>query len=308
MTDKLGFMKRLEKKGYCASVVSIEHLEELGEEIRSLHAKGLLYDEFYHEYENPYFHPKLPKNFPNAKSIIIMAAPQPMIRTTIHWKGSTMQFIVPPTYFDGDKVTSMAKREIQKALGPKPYRLVRAVLPQKLLAVRSGLAMYGKNNITYVPEFGSFHRLTSFYTDYESPVDLWQDKKALPMCAKCKACTNACPTQAIQKDRFLIHVDRCLTYLNEKKSEIAFPKWVDPKAHNTLVGCMRCQRACPYDRKVANWYEDRGEFTEDEIAYLLKGEYKGAKAARMDKKLKSIGLDLTTFPRNLEACLQATLH
>jgi epoxyqueuosine reductase len=190
-----------------------------------------------------------------------------------------------------------------KALGPKRYKLVRATLPQKLLAVRSGLAMYGRNNITYVPGHGSFHRLTSFFTDYESPVDFWQEKKALPLCSKCTACMRACPTGTIVKDRFLIRVDRCLTYLNEKKSKHAFPKFVDPSAHNALIGCVRCQRACPYNKDVKDRYEDRGEFSEDEVAYLLKGVFNGPKAARMEKKLKKIGLDLNVFPRNLKALL-----
>jgi len=58
--------------------------------------------------------------------------------------------------------------------------------------------------------------------------------------------------------------------LNEKKSKHAFPEWVPPDAHNALIGCMRCQKACPYDKDVADWYEDRGEFSEQEVAYLLK--------------------------------------
>jgi len=105
------------------------------------------------------------------------------------------------------------------------------------------------------------------------------------------------------KDRFQIRADRCLTYLNEKTSGHEFPKWVDASAHNSLVGCMRCQRVCPYDRDVADWYEDRGVFTEKETTYLLNGKFLGVKAADMEKKLKRIGIDLTIFPRNLEALL-----
>jgi epoxyqueuosine reductase len=303
MSGKLAFIDRLEKLGCSASVVSIEHLGELGEEIKARHDKGELNGKFYHEYEDPYFHPRLPANFKDARSIIIMATPQPMLRTTMRWKGKDLRLTVPPTYYDSNKVIREARENLRKALGPKKHKLVRAVLPQKLLAVRSGLAVYGKNNITYVPKLGSLHRLTSFYTDYESPVDCWQEKKALPKCSTCKACTNACPTGAIKDDRFLIHVERCLTYLNERKSEEPFPKWVPGSAHNTLIGCMRCQRACPYDKEFVNRYEERGFFSEEETKYLLKGKFTGPKAKAMERKLKRIGLDLTTFPRNLRMLL-----
>ncbi len=304
MTGAPGFIQKLEKEGFRASVVSAEHLQELEREISGLHEGGLLCEDLYHQYESQYFHPKLPANFGNAKSIIIMATPQPMIRTTFRWKGKDLQFIVPPTYFDGNRVTREARAALAKALGTRRrYRLVRGLLPQKLLAARSRLAMYGRNNITYVPGLGSMYRLTSFYTDYDSPVDFWQEKRALPTCEKCKACMNACPTKAIQSDRFLLHVDHCLTYLNEKKSSEPFPDWVRPQAHNALIGCMRCQMACPYDSEVRKNFKDRGRFSEDEVKYLLKGDFRGQEAKAMEKKLGRIGLDLSIFPRNLKAIL-----
>ncbi|HDP96244.1 MAG TPA: 4Fe-4S dicluster domain-containing protein [Euryarchaeota archaeon] len=182
---------------------------------------------------------------------------------------------------------------------PRSYRVEKARLPVKLLAVRSGLALYGKNNLTYVPRYGSFHRLMAYYTDYDSPKDYWQEKKSLPLCDNCKACLDACPTKAVQKDRFMIQADICLTYLNEKDSKHGFPDWVDISAHNSLVGCMHCQRACPYDKSVLNWYEDRIIFSEKETSYLLKGKYSGVRAEKIEKKLNKIGLDLTLFPRNL---------
>jgi epoxyqueuosine reductase len=299
------FIARLEKKGFRASVVSAEHLHELGEEIRALHTDGKLYDDLFQQYERPYFSPAFPKSLPHPKSIIIVSTPQPMLRTAMHWKGSIIRPIVPPTYYDEKKIVRKARQELRKALGPKRYKLVRADLPQKLLAARSGLAMYGRNNITYVRDHGSFHRLTSFFTDYESPTDSWQEKRALPLCSKCTACMKACPTGTITEDRFLIRVDRCLTYLNEKKTEHAFPKWVSPGAHNALIGCLHCQRACPYNKHAKERYEDRGEFTEEEVAYLLRGEFKGRTAARIERKLKRIGLDLDVFPRNLKALLEA---
>ena len=305
MPGKPSFLKILERNGIQASVVAAKHIDELGEDIRSLHDSGLLDDGVYQAYMIPCGNPKLPRSLPNAKSIIIMALPQPMIRSTFHWEGKELKTIVPPSYNDAYKVTWRFRQELRNAFRPKQYRFVRAVLPLKLLAVRSGLAKYGKNNIAYIPKYGSFHRLTAFYSDYESPVDFWQEKEALPLCAKCKACLNACPTGAIQKDRFLVKADKCLTYLNEKSASTAFPRWVDPSAHNSIVGCIRCQRVCPYDKGVIEWYEDRGNFSEDETAYLIRGKFGGSRAAKIDRKLNRLGLDLTIFPRNLKVLIEA---
>jgi len=305
MVSKLKFIDYLEKNDCYGSVVSIDHLEEVGADIRSFHEKGLLDDAIYNYtgFKRPYHTPRLPKNLPGAKSIIIVTVPQPIIRTTFYWAGKSIQLVVPPTYYDADKVARRARQLLTEAFKPRSYRLVRAYLPLKTLAVRSGLALYGRNNITYIPKYGSFHRPTAFYSDYDSPIDNWREKKALPLCDKCKACINACPTKAIREDRFLVRAEICLTYLNEKSSEIKFPKWVKTSAHNALIGCLRCQRACPYDKAVTGWYEDRGEFSEDETAYLLRGKFSGERAAKMEKKLKRVGLDLTTFPRNLEILL-----
>ena len=303
MSTKLKFIQHLEKNGCYASVVSAEHAAELGEEIRALHDDCRIDDALYKNYALMNFVPELPKSLPKAKSIIVASVPQPMIRATFRWKGRAHQLVVPPSYYDAVKVDRRIRRLLKEGFEPESYRFVKAVLPLKLLAVRSGLALYGKNNITYVPNHGSLHRLTAFYSDYDSPIDNWREKKALPLCDRCRACLNACPTGAIMKDRFQVRADRCLTYLNEMTSGHEFPKWVDASSHNSLIGCMRCQRACPYDRDVANWYEDRVVFSEKETEYLLEGKFRGAKAADIEGKLKRLGIDLTIFPRNLETLL-----
>lgn len=305
MKAKPGFVRHLEKNGCRCRVTSVDHLEELGREIVSIHDEGLLEDAIYNYTgtKKPYHSPKLPRTLPGAKSIVVVSTPQPMIRATFRWEGRDVRLTVPPTYADAYRVENRVRRLLKEAFAPRRYKLVRARLPLKLLAVRSGLALYGRNNIAYVPMFGSFHRLSAFYSDYDSPVDNWQDKRALPMCDRCRACLDACPTRAIRDDRFLVSAERCLTFMNEKPADVIFPRWVDASWHNALVGCMHCQMVCPYNRRHTVWFDDREEFGEEETAYLLRGEFRGERAARMDRKLKRIGLDLTAFPRNLGVLL-----
>jgi epoxyqueuosine reductase len=224
-----------------------------------------------------------------------------MLRTAFHFEGEVYHFPVPPTYFDYYKWYRRARSLLVDAFQPEPVRLARASLPQKLLAVRSGLASYGKNNVTYVKKLGSFYRLMSFYSDYESPVDSWQEKSSLPLCSKCDRCLKACPTGAIQEDRFMVRAELCLTYFNEMPSEREFPDWVRPDSHNSLVGCMRCQLACPYNKDVVGWYEERGRFSQQETGQLLA---RVPLFPRLERKLKVLGLDSSCIQRNLRVLLQ----
>jgi epoxyqueuosine reductase len=117
------------------------------------------------------------------------------------------------------------------------------------------------------------------------------------------ACVRTCPTGAIPEDRFLLRAERCLTYLNEKEAGVPFPEFVTSDAHNALVGCMRCQKICPYDKKVADWTVLRGELSLEETTLLLEGRREGKDVEALEEKLKGMGLDLTIFPRNLSVLL-----
>jgi epoxyqueuosine reductase len=101
----------------------------------------------------------------------------------------------------------------------------------------------------------------------------------------------------------LIHVERCLTFLNEMPADKPFPKEVKADWHNSIVGCMRCQEACPYDKKIRTWTEEGESFSEEETRYLLGGVFEDPRAKEMNEKLERCGLDLTIFPRNLTALL-----
>lgn len=294
----------LERNGCLARVVSIDHLQELRDEVRSLREKELLDEEFYEEWILPRLNPKRVRGMSKARSIFVAAFPTPSTRTKFHWAGQTIELTVPPTYGNYDIAAKRTMKLLKEAFMPKKHWIARAILPYKLLAARSGLAQYGRNNITYIPTHGSFHTLAAVYTDFESPEDHWQEKTALPRCEKCRACMNACPTGAICEDRFLYRAERCLTYHSEKASSHPFPDWIPLKAHNSVIGCMHCQRVCPYNKEVIGWHRVLGDFTEEETGYLLKGEFSGSKAKTIDKKLKRVGLDLSIFPRNLEVHLR----
>jgi epoxyqueuosine reductase len=297
---RLSLQQQMERTGFHVRTISVDHLEDLRKDIGSLRDD---LDPRFRE-ELPSFRFELPEELPDAKSIIVLARPQPSLMVTLRYRGDVWPLTVPPTYADGGKVDADAIEALNATLSPASYRFVKVKLPLKTLAARSGLAKYGKNNIVYIPKFGSFHRLTAFFSDLPCAEDQWQDREVLPGCESCQACVRACPTGAIPEDRFLMRAERCLTYMNEKDASMPFPDWVDPQAHNALIGCMRCQRACPYDRLVTDYVLARGELSEEETSLLLGGQKGGEASAALGRKLEGMGLDPTVFPRNLKVLLR----
>ena len=293
----------LEKDGCFAKAVSIDRLEQLKEDIMSLRNTDALDERVYNDYLVSMRY-QVPEDFLEARSIIVIAVPQPQLKIAFMWKGKRVETVVPPTYAFNREIDERVKKVMTESVAPTALRLQKAFVPLKTLAARSGLILYGRNNIAYVPKQGSFLRLTAFFTDLVCEDDTWGDRKMLPACKTCRNCLKACPNGVIGEGRFLIKVERCLTFLNEQTADKEFPDWVNPAAHNAIVGCMHCQRVCPYDKSLVASYTDGGEFSEAETSYLLRGKFKGDKAKEMEDELKLIGLDLSIFPRNLKVLLE----
>jgi len=283
-------------------MVSIEHLQELRAEVEEQHRQGRFEEAFYQELMTKISF-DVPPELPDAQTILVVSRPQPSLSVSVRWKGEDIPLTVPPGYADAEDTDDLALAALNNLLKPGPYRYVKARLPLRLLAARSGLVKYGRNNITYLPRFGSFHRLTAFYSDAPCHEDQWQELEQLSGCDGCDACLRACPTGAIAEGQFMMRAERCLTQLNEKDTSEPFPDWVDPMAHNSLVGCLRCQRVCPYNKNVVYWSSDRGSLSEEETALLLSGRRTGDDVRALEVKLKGMGLSLSYFPRNLAALL-----
>jgi epoxyqueuosine reductase len=298
----LTVLEALERDGCNAKAVSIDRLDQLKEDIQSLRNAGALDEKVFNDYLLTMIY-QASKDFPDAKSIIVIAVPHQQLKIAFNWKGERMETLVPPTYAFAREIDERAIKVMKDSVAPEALHLEKAILPLKTLAARSGLTLYGRNNIAYVLRKGSFLRLTAFYTDLVCEEDTWAERKMLPACKTCRNCLKACPNGVIGEDRFLVRVERCLTFFNEQSAENQFPGWVDPSAHNAIVGCMHCQRVCPYNKAFISSYTEGGEFSEAETAYLLEGEFKGEKAKAMEEKLKLIGLDLSIFPRNLQVLL-----
>ena len=261
------FLSLIDERGWKGRIVPIRHLADLREAIRGRAEQGFL-DETFHRERLGFFSFEPPADLPNARSIVIVAVPTPQMRVFFHWQGERVALVVPPTYVSYTPRTESVQGVLAAWIEHEGYRVAKPRLPLKTLAVRSGLAEYGRNNLCYVPGMGSFLQLVGITTDLPCDGDPWRGPKAHDRCESCVACLRHCPTGAIAGDRFLIRAERCLTYHNEAAEDL--PDWIDPSWHHCLIGCMRCQSVCPENRAVLDWFEDRAEFSEDETALFLR--------------------------------------
>ncbi len=274
---------------YRYKTVSIEHLPEMQEDIDKLRREGKLSDnETYRSYiDSKKF--EIPETLTNAKSIVIIAIFSKPALINFHLDGKTHEVIVPPNYYDDgttfEDFEKLILHEIIKEAGYKAEYTNK--LHVKLLAVRSGLGKYGRNNICYVDDWGSMINLFAYFTDYKFEEDHWTEMKMMDQCQKCSICRNKCLTDAIPNladGGFVINAGNCISVYNEIEGII--PDWVPSNAHNALMGCMRCQEECPVNMKVINIKERLEDITEEETKMILNGTFDEKLASSISKKLK----------------------
>ncbi len=299
---KIDLIRHLEQHRSVGRVISIRHLDDLRESIAA-HYRGGAFDAQFYQDRLAWFDFTPPAVLPEARSIIVVAARQSQVHVTFTWQGRPAPAMVPPTYLHTQEAERRLQDCLAEALAPQGYRVVPTALPEKLLAVRSGLAAYGRNNITYVAGLGSFHRPSAFYSDMPCDDEAWQPVRMLERCADCRACLRHCPTGAIVEERFLLHAERCIVYHNEKPGSVPFPDWLKPAWHNCLVGCMHCQTICPENKAVVGWVEDGPTFSAEETALLVAGTPPDQLPAALVHKLREGDLlDMVDIlPRNMKA-------
>jgi epoxyqueuosine reductase len=293
-------LAELEARGHRAAAVPVERLEELRNHYEVLSRRGLL-DACLARELLAGLSLRPPEAVPDPSSLIVVATRDPLVYCTFRWQGHDVSIPVPPTYLHYLREAEGVVQALEDLLPQHCHLASLPNAPQKLLAVRSGLACYGRNNITYISGFGSFFRLTTVCTDVPCDDGEWLSPSMMLTCEGCTRCGSACPTGAIPEDRVLLRGERCITYWNEKPGDIPFPEWLAGDWHNCLVGCLHCQLACPENEAVLDYREPGPSFTEDETEALLRGTTPAELSHGLREKLEN--WDLLTWvgvlPRNL---------
>jgi len=293
---------------YKCRSLSVGHLGEMKRMYETLSRQGRLsqnktYRGYLHDFQ---FAP--PPEMPHARSLVIAATPWRLHSVSFRLDGRGYVILIPGGYFyyiNDPFIDALKQRIARDVIGDRGAMLVLGNPPLKAVAVRSGLAEYGKNNIAYVEEYGSFHVLWAFFTERELP-DQWNRPfRMMRFCKGCSICLRACTTRAITESSFMINATRCVTLYNEMKDPI--PDFIDPKVHNALIGCLKCQATCPANLELARNIEPAADLTEEEARLLVSGQHNPKVESTISSKFKALGSfyaeDLAYLSRNLRLAL-----
>ena len=277
-------------------IVSVNRLHELKSDIEHFKIENQL-NNFQKWIVNDLYSFEVPKADFDIQSIVIIAIPHPAYAKVAFIRNGKCYYFPSPIMSDFGNTDRYLNHFMAKhGLHTRPA----FKLPLKRLAARSGLSVYGRNNITYVDGMGSFFSYLACYTDLPCDEDDWTDMKQADMCTDCTLCLTSCPTKAIGHDRFLIDNTKCLSFLNESPEEL--PDWVPVSAHHSVYDCLKCQLKCPMNHAYANNVDTTITFDETETALLLESGDSDSFPSALKQKVMILGMDqwIRAIPRNLE--------
>lgn len=112
---------------------------------------------------------------------------------------------------------------------------------ERAWAIKAGLGWQGKNGMLINKKLGSYF----FIGELLINIDLEYDKPFTQnFCGECSRCIQACPTQAIVKQK-VINARDCISYKTiEQKQNTS-----NTKLHGRVFGCDICQEVCPWNNK-----------------------------------------------------------
>ena len=166
---------------------------------------------------------------------------------------------------------------------------------EKPLAASAGLGWQGKHTNLVSRDFGSWLFLGSLFTTAELEIDTPERDH----CGSCRACLDACPTDAFPAP-YQIDARRCISYLTiEHKGQI--DRALRPAFGNRIYGCDDCLAACPWNKFAAAAREMKLVAREDlkapDIAFFLTLDDPTFRTYFSGSPVKRIGRD--RFVRNV---------
>ncbi len=170
-----------------------------------------------------------------------------------------------------------------------------APVMEKPLAHAAGIGWQGKHTNLVSTQYGSWLFLGEIFTT----LDLAPDETETDHCGTCRACLDACPTDAFPAP-YRLDARRCISYLTiEHKGHIA--REFRAAIGNRIYGCDDCLAVCPWNKYAQAAHETafhaRGPLAAPPLTDLARLDDAGFRELFRRSPIKRTGRD--RFVRNV---------
>ncbi|MGI9461808.1 MAG: tRNA epoxyqueuosine(34) reductase QueG [Alphaproteobacteria bacterium] len=192
------------------------------------------------------------KIFPQAKSILILTHPYPFIEKLKDYHEPVGTIARYARGMDYHLLLKQKLAVLQSWLKNQNIesRMITDSAPffEKPMAAIAGIGWQGKHTNLLSHEIGNWFFLAEVFlsSEVKSKTKNKPQKKKMPTCGSCRACLDACPTDAFPKP-YQLDARKCISYLTIEHTGL-----IDKKFHHAIgdmiFGCDLCLAACPFNK------------------------------------------------------------
>lgn len=161
------------------------------------------------------------------------------------------------------RLKRLARWLIEQAGGQVKVFVDTAPVAEKPLGQAAGLGWQGKHTNLVSRDLGNWFFIGSVFTTLDLPID----PPEVDHCGSCRACLDACPTDAFVAP-YKMDARRCISYLTIEHHGPVDPE-LRPLMGNRIYGCDDCLAACPWNKFAVAAHDMRYHARDDLLAPKL---------------------------------------